>query len=231
LTRSASFGGATGIKVGRSVRSDHQKPSWAEQAIEEACLAAEDWYRSLPQFPNRVNLGSVVGFRHPAILSEQDCVFNFARFLNGAGIPWDAIHAEVSGSRWLFDDPHPGAATGGSRWRADLALIDSESFLAEELPARAPGFQFDAFLEFSYIPDSWTVLGAAPWGEPKKSRAKVEADMEKIAGYMKSGLCRLGYAIVFEEAESGFPPELAAEVEAETGCRLRFVRGYGNHGR
>jgi hypothetical protein len=39
--------------------------SWVETAIEEACSRAEEWYRELPQFENRVNLGSVVGFRHP----------------------------------------------------------------------------------------------------------------------------------------------------------------------
>lgn len=205
---------------------DDQGANWPEHAIEETCRVAEAWYRSMPQFPDRVNLGSVVGFRHPTILSEQDCVLNFARLLNQAGVPWDAIHSEVSVSRWLFDDPHPGASAGGSRWRVDLALIGSEYFLAAELPARVPGFQFDAFLEFSYIPDSWAMLGATPWGEPAKSRVKVEADIRKIARYMKSGVCRLGYAIVFEEAESGFPPGFAAEVEAETGCRLRFIRGY-----
>jgi hypothetical protein len=209
-------------------QTDRRLSSWPEHAIEEACRAAGDWYRALPQFPGRVNLGSVVGFRHPAILSEQDCVLNFARFLHRFDVPWDAIHSEVSISRWLFDEPHPGASARGSRWRVDLALIGSESFLAAKLPARNPGFQFDAFLEFAYIPDSWTIQGATPWGEPAKSLTKVEADIEKIARHLEDGVCRFGYVIVFEEAESGFPQTLAAEVEAETGCRLRFVRGYGD---
>jgi hypothetical protein len=204
--------------------------SWAEDAIEEACLAAGEWYRSLPRFPKRVNLGSVVGFRHPALLSEQDCVLNFARLLNGVGVPWDAIHSEVSVSRWLFEEPHPGASAGNARWRADLALIANERFLAAELPARTAGFQFDAFLEFAYISDSWTLPDATPWGEPAKSRAKVEADIAKIGRYIEGGVCGRGYAIVFEEAECGFTPELAAQVEAETGCRLRFIRGYSNSG-
>jgi hypothetical protein len=207
---------------------EHRDPNWPEQAIEDACLAAEDWYRSLPRFPSRVNLSSVVGFRHPAILSEQDCVLNFARFLNQSGVPWDAIHSEVSVSRWLFDDPHPGASAGESRWRVDLAVIESEPFLAAKLPAKTPGFQFDAFLEFAYISDSWTVPGAMSWGEPAKSRAKVEADIRKIARYMEGAVSRLGYVIVFEEAESGFSADLVAEVETESGCRLRFVRGYGD---
>lgn len=107
-----------------------------------------------------------------------------------------------------------------------MALITNEEFLAAELPARAAGFQFDAFLEFAYISDSWTVPGATPWGEPAKSRAKVEADIAKIARYIEGGVCKRGYAIVFEEADSAFSADLAAEVEAETGCRLRFIRGY-----
>lgn len=70
--------------------------TWAEDAIEDACRRAEQWFRRLPSFDPRVNLHSVVGRKHPAILSEQDCVINFARFLNEAGVPWDAIHHEVS---------------------------------------------------------------------------------------------------------------------------------------
>ncbi len=198
----------------------------AERAIEEACLPAEEWFRSLPQFSKRVDLGSVIGFRAPAILSEHDCVMNFARFLHKVDVPWDAIHQEVSVSRWLFDESHPGASVGDPRWRVDLALIRSEDFLVAKLPATAGGFQFDAFLEFAYISDSWTVPDAVKWGEPEKGRKKVEADLAKIARYIEGGVCRSGYAIVFEEAEAGFPADFASTTEAETGCRVRFIRGY-----
>ena len=68
---------------------------WAEQAIEEACRLAKVWYRKLPQFPDRVNLGSVVGFKYPAILSEHDCVMHFARFLHEAGVEWNDMHHQV----------------------------------------------------------------------------------------------------------------------------------------
>ena len=83
---------------------------WAEDAIEKACVAANEWYRALPVFERRVNLGSVVGFKHPALMSEHDCVGQFAWFIHEAGVPWDAIHHEVSDSRWLFDIPHPAAS-------------------------------------------------------------------------------------------------------------------------
>jgi hypothetical protein len=60
---------------------------------------AEAWYRTLQPFPNRVNLGSVIRFKYPELVSEQDCMIHFARFLNEANVPWDAIHHQVSVSR------------------------------------------------------------------------------------------------------------------------------------
>lgn len=130
----------------------------AEDAIEQACAKATAWYRALPAFETRVNLGTVVGFRHPAILSEHDCVAHFARFVHEAGVPWDDIHHEVSVSRWLFDAPHPAATerTEGERgWRVDLALLPMDDFRNAQLPARERGFQFDAFLSSL----TWTTSG------------------------------------------------------------------------
>jgi hypothetical protein len=199
---------------------------WVSEAVEEACRRAEEWYLGLPWFSPRVNLGSVVGFRHPAILSEQDCVMQFARFLNESGVAWEAIHHEVSASRWLFAAPHPAATPDLRRWRVDLALLGSEDFLAAELPAEEPGFRFDAFLEFAYLGDFWTAENSVAWGEPEKGRAKVGADVEKISGYLERAVCEAGYVIVFEECDYGFPPEFAAAAEARHDCRVRFVRGY-----
>jgi hypothetical protein len=162
--------------------------AWAEMAIEKACDSAERWYRTLPTFHDRVNLGSVVGFRHPAILSEQDCVMHFARFLNEAGVAWDAIHHQVAVSRWLFAAPHEAATAGAAKWRVDLALLRSEDFLAAQLPATGPGFSFDACLEFAYLPDFWTLPDAAKFGEPEKGHAKVQQDVEKIARYLNGGV-------------------------------------------
>lgn len=203
-----------------------EREDWAGGAVEEACVRAEEWYMGLPSFSPRVNLGSVVGFRHPALLSEQDCVMQFARFLNECGVGWEAIHHQVSVSRWLFDGAHPAATREARRWRVDLALLRSEDFLTATLPAEEPGFRFDAFLEFAYLGDSWAQEGSVAWSEPEKSRAKVGADVEKVAGYLAKSACEAGYVIVFEECDYGFPVDFAAEVEARTGCRVRFVRGY-----
>jgi hypothetical protein len=202
--------------------------TWAETAIEEACIRAGAWYQALPPFPNRVNLGSVVGFKYPSLLSEQDCVIHFARFLNEAGVPWEAIHHQLSVSRWLFEPPHPAATAGGSRWRADLALLDSDDFLGATLPATDPSFAFDACFEFAYLQDYWTLPGVHPYGQPKKWLEKVQADVEKIGRYLAAGACRLGYVIVFEECDSGFSPTFASDALADHGCRVRFVRGYSS---
>jgi hypothetical protein len=202
--------------------------SWAERAIEDACARAEKWFRQLPRFEPRVNLGSVVGHRHPALLSEQDSVIHFARFLNEAGVSWDAIHHEVSVSRWLFEPPHPAAAAGVSkwRWRADLTLLKSEDFLAAPLPATDPSFKFDACLEFAYLSDFWTLPRVHPYGEPAKGRVKVQKDVGKIGRYLAAGACQVGYVIVFEECDCGFPPTFVSDAEASQGCRVRFIRGY-----
>lgn len=211
--------------------ADRRATFRAEGAIEEACQRAEQWYRELPQFENRVNLGSVVGFRHPAIVSEHDCVIRFARFLNEAGVPWDAMHHQVSVSRWLFDAPHPGATKvtpeeKRKRWRVDLAILESEQFRTARLPATEHGFRFDAFLEFAYLDDSWTMPGAHPWGEPAKRRNKVRADVDKIARYLSRDVCQSGYVIVFEECDWGFSPTFALDAELSHGCKVRFLRGY-----
>jgi hypothetical protein len=60
---------------------------WAEQAVEDACRRTTEWFRSLAPFDPRVNLGTVVGHKFPALLSEQDGVIHFARFLNEVAFP------------------------------------------------------------------------------------------------------------------------------------------------
>jgi hypothetical protein len=202
-----------------------------EEAIEQACAAAEVWYRKLPPFPVRVNLRTVVGHRSPGLLSERDCVLAFIRHLLEAGLPWEAIHNEVSVSRWIFDEPHPAATAMtklGLRRRVDLVLVDQESLIDAELPATSTdGFAFDAFLEFGYLTDYWQQPKARVFNrDPIGGREKVAGDVEKIARHLEAGACRLGYVIVFEECDYGFEREFAAQAEANCGCRVRFIRGW-----
>ncbi|MCY7413223.1 MAG: hypothetical protein LH471_09370 [Salinibacterium sp.] len=87
-----------------------------------------------------MNLGSVVGFKHPALSSEHDCVLNIARFLNEAGVPWKAMNHQLSVSRWLFGKEHSAATERDKatrpekRWCVDLALRDPDTFLNATLP-------------------------------------------------------------------------------------------------
>lgn len=205
---------------------------WAEAAIEGACRRAEEWFRSLPAFSTRAVVGGrqVVGRRSPAILSERDSVINFARFLNEEGVPWDAIHHEVSMSRWLFEAPHPAATSmtpAERRRRLDLVLVKTEDFLATELPITSPGFKFDAILEFGYFSDYWTVSGARIFGgDPAGGRGKVHDDVQKVGLHLSTGACRFGYVIVFEECDWGFEESYAADAEAKNGCRVRFIRSF-----
>jgi hypothetical protein len=151
-----------------------------------------------------VNLGTVVGHKFPALLSEQDGVIHFARFLNEVGVPWDAIHHQVSVSRWMFDAPHPAATAmtpGERRRRIDLALLRSEHFLAATLPATGPGFTFDAFLEFAYLSDYWQQPKARVFNrDPLGAREKVAQDIEKIGAHLAAGACRLGQPEVVRRA-------------------------------
>lgn len=197
--------------------------NWPEDAIETACDRAAKWYRNLVRFPARVNLGKCVGRKFPAVLSEQDCVMHFARFLNEAEIKWEDIHHQVSCSRWLFELPHEAGVS--DRWCADLALVKQEDLLRAQLPAKPKGFQFDACLEFAYLSDFYLLPRAATYGEPEKGRQKVEEDAKQIGRYLRDGVCRIGYVIVFQENDSRFNPSFAADKEREHGCRVRFVTG------
>jgi hypothetical protein len=202
---------------------------WAEAAIDEACLSTQEWFRSLPQFEPRVNLRSVVGYRSPALLSERDCVIAFARFLVEAGVPWNAIHHEVSISRWIFDAPHPAATamtTTAARRRIDLVLVKQQDLLAARLPAVAPGFAFEAFIEFGYLTDFWMEPQAQRFREPLAGREKVAADVRKIASHLEAGACRLGYVVAFEECDYGFEQDFATVAEVQSDCRVRFIRNF-----
>lgn len=150
----------------------------------------------------------------------------FARLLIESGVPWDAIHHQVAVSRWIFDTGHPAATAGSPRWCADLALLHADDFLAAELPAKEPGFQFDACLEFAYLSDYWMLAGARNFGEPERAREKVRTDVEKIGRYLNGDACRFGYVIVFAECDYGFGESFVGDAETQSGCRVRFTRDH-----
>jgi hypothetical protein len=54
----------------------------------------------------------------------------------------------------------------------------------------------------------------------------VHDHVEKIGRYLARDACRLGYVVVFEECDWGFPQTYAADAQSSNGCRVRFIRCY-----
>jgi hypothetical protein len=199
-----------------------------ESEIEEACEGTQDWLRSLPEWQkhpvseDRRESGNF----GPTILSEDDCILHFARHLNVAGVRWEDMHFELSGSKWIFAPPREGS-TG---WRVDLALIDRNRLVGADLPDTSGEFQFDAFFEFALGSNYW--LFGSPWGAPKKIRDKVGRDVEKVGRYTAHGLCRLGYVVVFEECDHEFPSGFVQQAEGRhPGVRVRLLRRWSQPGK
>jgi hypothetical protein len=101
------------------------------------------------------------------------------------------VQADRGGSSWAEQAIEEACRLTGDRYRS-LPRFPARGAAGEE-----PGL---SVRRLSRVCLHRTVPGATPWGEPAKSRAKVEADAGKIARYIERGVCGLGYAIVFEEA-------------------------------
>jgi hypothetical protein len=180
-----------------------------EAEVADACRRAEAWFRATPKFPNGpIVVRSVVGFEHPALLSEADCRLHFARFLVDAGVPWEAIHMELSNSIWIFDAPHPAASIP---WRTDIAIVDPARFSSAELPAVSPeGFRFDAFLEFKFFHEPFSASTVAN---------DLRRDALKVADDLKTRAADAGYVIAFAER-----PWALRQVAAELSQQLPRVQ-------
>jgi hypothetical protein len=193
-------------------------------AIEQACEGAEEWLASLPEWPAHIVADdSVSSHFGPTILSEADCVLQFARHLHEAGVPWEDMHFELSRSKWLFAAPHP-AMVDRVRWRTDLAVVRRDDLMAAQLPDSSGAFAFDAFLEFKLASNHWKF--GPPYGDPARTRSAVEEDIAKVSAYVERGLCRVAYVVVFEECDHEFPPGFEAAAEATPGIRVRRLRGW-----
>lgn len=194
--------------------------------VDEACRLAEQWLCSLPPWNEHIVVGggSVASNHGPTLLSEADCVLQFARHLNDAGVPWEDMHFELSRSKLFYMAPHPAAAVRPS-WRVDLAIASRDALLAAQPPFSDDRYRFDAFFEFALGGNFWQ-HGAA-YGHPKKLREKVQDDVEKVGRYVEHGLCELAYVIVFEECDHSFPGEYAQAVaSARPGVQVRILKAW-----
>jgi hypothetical protein len=103
------------------------------QAIEDACAATTSWLAELPPWPHHpTNASSSVSSHYgPTILSEHDCVMQFARHLNEAGVPWEDIHLEFSPAQWLFKKDKGSVLRPK---RIDLAVVGRERLMSASFP-------------------------------------------------------------------------------------------------
>ena len=97
-------------------------------AIEAACVATASWLTQLPEWPRhpRNASGSVSSHYGPTLLSEHDCVMQFARHLNEAGVVWEDIHLEFSPGQWMFERATESELRPK---RIDLAIVSRERLL------------------------------------------------------------------------------------------------------
>jgi hypothetical protein len=189
------------------------------RAIEDASAATSTWLARLPAWPHHPTnaSGSVSAHFGPTILSEHDCVMQFARHLNGVGVPWEDIHLEFSPAQGMFERPE------GSELRPkriDLAVVSRERLLGATFPKPIGGFQLDAVIEFALASNYWE-FGA---GSKEAIRKKIALDITKVEEYLVSGLAAHGFVIVIEETDHGLPVAWDEPVDPATGVRTRVLR-------
>jgi hypothetical protein len=160
-------------------------------------------------------MGTVCAHFGPTILSEHDCVLHYARFLAEAGVLWEDMHLELSTGQWMYDK-----SGGAAPKRIDLAIIPRDRLIVAPLPAPAGGFPLEAVFEFALASNYWQ-FGA---GSPRATVAKVQADVAKVAEYLRGGLATRGYVVVVEECDHGFAANYAADTQAASSVELLLLQ-------
>ena len=190
-------------------------------AIEDACAAMASWLQELPAWPKHPTnaSGSVSSHYGPTILSEHDCVVQFARHLHEAGVAWEDIHLEFSPAQWMFEQPEDSARRPK---RIDLAIVSRQRLMGASFPTRQGGFRFDAVLEFALASNYWE-YGV---GSKKVITKKIFGDITKVQSYLVTGLATYGYVVVVEETDHAFPAGWVEPAGEETGVRTRVLRNW-----
>jgi hypothetical protein len=190
------------------------------ESIDAACAQMEAWLRTLPAWPKHPTntSGSVSSHFGPTILSEEDCVMHFARFLADASVAWDDMHLELSPGQWMY------TAEAGAPMpkRIDLAVMRRERLQSAGLPVAPGSVPLEAVCEFALASNYWEYGG----GSPKVIREKVETDVAKVANYLHTGLADQGYVIVIEECDHSFTPAFVQSASIEHGVDVRLLRSW-----
>lgn len=196
-----------------------------ERRIEAALECVAERLRDAPRFDPRTGIsnGSKVAWPGPAMLSREDGLLATVRALAEQGVPWEWLHLRLGLGRWLYAPPHP-FTEGLLRWTVDLALMAPEELLAQELPDRSGGMSFGAFMELTYLDDGWKLRGASP---PPNALHGLEFDCEKLLSALRTGVCRLGYAVALMACDYDIDPSLKDRWEARhPGLRLRVLKAW-----
>jgi len=148
-------------------------------AIEAACVATSSWLSQLPAWPHhpRNASGSVSSHYGPTILSEHDCVMQFARHLNEAGVAWEDIHLEFSPAQWMF---HLSKEPTQHPKRIDLAIVSQSRLIGATFPTDLGTFPFDAVIEFALASDYWQFGD----GSKKTIHRKIDLDIAKVQEWL-----------------------------------------------
>jgi len=159
-----------------------------------------------------------IGVSHfgPTILSEHDCVMQFARHLHASGVSWEDMHLEFSPAQWMFNLTEPAKRPK----RIDLAVASRERLMEATFPTDLGSFRLDAVIEFALASNYWQ-FGT---GSKETAHRKIALDIEKVAQYLQSGLATHGYVMVFEEADHEFPGDWDQQAYSATGVRTRVLR-------
>lgn len=196
-----------------------------ERRIEAALEVMRTRMRDAPRFDPRpgISNGSKVAWPGPAMLSREDGLLAIVHALVDEGVPWEWIHLRVGLGRWLYAPPHP-LTEGLLRWTVDLAIVAPDELLADPLPDRTGTTRFGAFIEFTYLDDGWRLRGASP---PANALHGMEFDCEKLLSALRTGACRLGYAVAVMACDHEVEESLRDRWEARhPGLRVRFLHAW-----
>jgi hypothetical protein len=185
--------------------------------VTEATAEMAAWLRQLRGWASHpVNATKTVSAHFgPTILSEHDCVLHYARFLAGAGVPWEDMHMELSPGQWMYD-----AIAGLKPKRIDLAVIPRGRLAGQPLPVAPGSFPLDAVFEFAHASSYWK----HGTGSPRAMLSKIDADVVKVSEYLRSGLAARGYVVVIEECDHGLAPSYVADVRGAHGVEVLLLQ-------
>lgn len=179
-----------------------------EKQISVALKSTERWLRKQPTWNDghlKNATGTAVSHRGPTILSEADCVMQFARQLNAAGVPWKDLHIDLVPARWLINPAKLGVKPAS----IDLVIADRDRLVNRSEPF-APGkkkeFLFDAVFEFKLASNSWErkLKSGKPAQPPARVAAGVAAGTKKVRTYLDGMIAQRGYVVVVEECDHGW---------------------------